>query len=59
MCIITILNTIAKHPYRNRDFQLVGVHVWNYICDNIKIGTSFSSFKKILDNVLYPKKMFI
>ena len=44
---------IAKHPYR--DFQLVGVHVWNYICDNIKIGTSFSSFKKILKNVLYHK----
>ena len=39
---------IAKHAYRDRDFRLVGVHVWNDICNNIKIATSFSSFKKIL-----------
>ena len=38
----------AKHALRDRDFRLVGVHVWNYICDNIKNATSFSSFKNIL-----------
>ena len=38
---------IAKHLYRDRDFRLVGVHVWNYICDNIDIDTPFASFKRI------------
>ena len=33
-------------PDRDIDFRLVGVHVWNYICDNIKIATSLSSLKK-------------
>ena len=31
---------IAKHLYRDRDFRLAGVHVWNYICDNINIDTT-------------------
>ena len=35
----------AKHAGRDRDFRFVGVHVWNYICDNIKLATSFSLFK--------------
>ena len=26
--------TVAKHAYRDRDFRLVGVHVWNYIAVN-------------------------
>ena len=26
--------TVAKHAYRDRDFRLVGVHVWNYIAAN-------------------------
>ena len=34
--------TVAKHAYRDRDFRLVGVHVWNYITAN------FSTFKKAL-----------
>ena len=42
---------ISKHVYR--DSRLVGVHVWNYICDNINIDTPFASFKRIL------KKMFL
>ena len=29
--------TVAKHAYRDRDFRLVGVHVWNYIAANQKI----------------------
>ena len=41
-------SAIAKHVYRDRDFRLVGVHVWNYICDNINIDTTFASFKRIL-----------
>ena len=51
LCIITILETrtnfrpaFAKHLYRDRDFRLVGVHVWNYICDNINIDTPFLIF---------------
>ena len=39
---------IAKLAYRDIDVRLVGVHVWNYICDNINIATSFVSFKRIL-----------
>ena len=35
---------IAKHLYRDRDFRLVGVHVWNYICDNIIYSVSFVVF---------------
>ena len=46
--------SFAKHAYR--DFRLVGVQVWNYVCDNIEIATSFSLFKKILKNVFYQKK---
>ena len=38
--------TVAKHAYRDRDFRLVGVHVWNYMAANLKIDTSFSTFKK-------------
>ena len=37
-----IRHTVAKHAYRDRDFRLVGVHVWNYM----KIYTSFSTFKR-------------
>ena len=44
-------SAIAKHVCR--DFGLVGVHVWNYICDNINIDTPFASFKRILKNVFY------
>ena len=40
--------TVAKHAYRDRDFRVVGVHVWNYIAANLKIDTSFSKFKKAL-----------
>ena len=47
---------IAKHVYREI-FRLVGVHVWNYICDNINIDTPFASFKRILNNLLYLKKL--
>ena len=43
--------TVAKHAYRDRDFRLVGVHVWNYIAANLKIDTYFSTFKKALKNV--------
>ena len=43
--------TVAKHAYRDRDFRLVGVHVWNYIAANLKIDTYFSTFKKVLKNV--------
>ena len=50
---------IAKHVYRDIDFRLVGVHVWNYICDNINIATSFASFKRILKKFnLSEKFMF-
>ena len=35
---------MANHAYRDIDFRLVGVHVWNYI----NIATSFDSFKRIL-----------
>ena len=45
--------TIAKHVYRDRDFRLVGVHVWNYICDNINIDTPFASFKRILKKFMF------
>ena len=40
--------TVAKHAYRDRDFRLVGVHVWNYIAANLKMDTYFSTFKKAL-----------
>ena len=43
----TLRPAIAKHVYRDRDFRLVGVHVWNYICDNVNIDTPFASFKRI------------
>ena len=35
---------IAKHAYKykDREFRLVGVHVWKYACDNINIVTSFA-----------------
>ena len=48
---------IAKHLYRDLDFRLVGVHVWNGICDNIIIDTPFASFKRILKNLLYLKNL--
>ena len=44
---------IVKHVYRDRYFRFVGVHVWNYICDNINIGTSFASFKRIHKKIFY------
>ena len=47
---------IAKHLYRDRDFRLVGVHVWNYICDNINIDTLFASFKRILKKFIQSEK---
>ena len=43
--------TVAKHAYRDQDFRLVGVHVWNYIAANLKIDTYFSTFKKALTNL--------
>ena len=40
---------IAKHAYRDRDFRIVGVHIWNYICDNRNIATLFIRIlKKII-----------
>ena len=48
---------IAKHLYRDRDFRLVGVHVWNYICDNINIDTPFASFKRILKIFILSEKL--
>ena len=45
-----ICPAIAKHAYRDKDFRLVGVHVLNYICDNINIATSFASFKTYLSS---------
>ena len=40
--------TVAKNAYRDRDFRVVGVHVWNYIAANLKIDTSFPAFKKAI-----------
>ena len=40
---------LAKHAYRDKDFRFISVHVWNYVCDNIIIDVSFSSFKKSLN----------
>ena len=37
--------TVAKHAYIDRDFRLVGVHVWNYSTVNIKNDTSFPHLK--------------
>ena len=42
--------------YIDRDFRLVGVHVWNYICDNINIDTPFASFKRILKKFILSEK---
>ena len=47
---------IAKPAYRDKDFRLVGVHVWNYICDNINIDTPFASFKRILKKFIISEK---
>ena len=47
---------IAKHAYRDIDFRLVGVHVWNFICDNTNIATSFVSFKRILNKFIISEK---
>ena len=44
-----LLHTVAKHAYRDRDFRLVGVYVWNYIAANLKNDTYFSTFKKALN----------
>ena len=50
---------IDHHAYIDRDFKLVGVHVRNYICDNINIATSFASFKRILKKcIISGKNMF-
>ena len=51
------INCIAKHAYRDRDFRLVGVHVWNYIAADLKIDTSFSTFKNALKR-LFNLKFF-
>ena len=48
---------IAKHVYR--DFRLVGVYVWNYICDNINIDTPFVSFKRILKKCILSVKFML
>ena len=47
---------IAKHAYRDRYFRLDGVHVRNYICDNINIATSFASFKRILKILIISER---
>ena len=47
---------VAKHLYRDRDFRLVGVHVWYYICENINIDTPFASFKRILKIFIISEK---
>ena len=44
--------TVAKHAYRDRDFRLVGVHVWNYIAANLKMGTSFFYIQKSTKNII-------
>ena len=60
LCIIKILETKTNSALlllsmytETRDVRLVGVHVWNYICDNINIDTPFASFKRI------QKKLFL
>ena len=50
--------TVAKHAYRDRDFRLVGVHVWNYIAANLKIDTSFSTFKKALKKFIQSENFW-
>ena len=47
---------IAKHVYIDRDFRLVGVHVWNYICDNIYIDILFVSLKRIFNKFIISDK---
>ena len=44
---IYVVLSLNMH-YRDRDFRLVGVHVWNYIAANFKNDSSFSTFKKAL-----------
>ena len=51
--------TVAKHAYRDRDFRLVGVHVWNYIAANLKIDTYFSTFKKALKKFIQSEFFFV
>ena len=46
--------TVAKHAY----FRLVGVHVWNYIAANLKIDTSFSTFKKALKKFIQSENFW-
>ena len=36
---------VARHAYSDKDFRLISVHVWNYICDNVNINVSFPSLK--------------
>ena len=50
--------TVAKHAYRDRDFRLVGVHVWNYIAANLKIDTYFSTFKKALNKCIQSENFW-
>ena len=50
---------IAKHVYRDRDFRLVGVRVWNYICDNINIDAPFASFERILKKLILSEFFII
>ena len=40
----------------NYRYVHVGVHVWNYICDNINIDTPFASFKRILSKFITSEK---
>ena len=54
---VRIITFSSYCSHTNRDFRLVGVHVWNYICDNINIDTPFASFKRILKKLLYLKNV--
>ena len=47
---------LARHAYRDKDFRFISVHVWNYICDNVRINVSFPSFKKSLKCFILSEK---
>ena len=47
---------LARHAYRDKDFRFISVHVWNYICDNVRIDVSFPSFKKSLKCFILSEK---
>ena len=50
---------IAKHVYRDRDFRLVGVHVWNYIYDNIILTHHLLHLKGYKKNYIWKIYVFI